>query len=30
MLFEMRAISDDVPVAERSDISLAEALSRSV
>jgi DNA-binding NarL/FixJ family response regulator len=30
MLFEMRAISDDLPVAELSDVSLAEALSRAV
>ena len=30
MLFELRAISDDLPVAELSDVSLAEALSRSV
>jgi DNA-binding NarL/FixJ family response regulator len=30
MLFEMRSVSDDVPVAELSGVTLAEALSRAV
>src|SRR5215471_6433676 len=30
MLYEVRAVSDDVPIAELSDVTLAEALTRAV